>query len=277
MQLILICIDGTWRQHTLPANQRRNHSETHGHGKRAGNNREIVAEWLQAKSQRSYPDNYSRQKSTAPTMPYRAVFFDFGGVFTASPFRAVERYADDNGIDSQQLNHTVFGHYHHCDDERHPWHCLERGEITLEAARQQIMARGTAQGFDADIYTIFATLGASSVRQRIVDYALTLRTAGYTVVCITNNVREFGQGWRQLIPCDEIFDHIVDSCEEGVRKPDAEIFQRALRRAGIAAEETLFLDDFPANIDAAAAAGIDGILVGEDDDKTLRELSAALK
>ncbi|RMG57368.1 MAG: HAD family phosphatase [Bacteroidetes bacterium] len=51
-------------------------------------------------------------------------------------------------------------------------------------------------------------------------------------------------------------DHVFYSFEMGMRKPDAEIFETALNRAGWQAAETLFLDDSRANIAAAAALGL---------------------
>ena len=55
---------------------------------------------------------------------------------------------------------------------------------------------------------------------------------------------------------------VVDSCEEGIRKPDPRIFMIALDRLGVEfPERAVFLDDFDGNIDAARALGMHGILV----------------
>ena len=50
------------------------------------------------------------------------------------------------------------------------------------------------------------------------------------------------------------------SCEEGVVKPEPEIYRRLLGRYGLDPAQTLFIDDRPANIAAAAALGIRGQL-----------------
>ena len=57
-------------------------------------------------------------------------------------------------------------------------------------------------------------------------------------------------------------DVIVDSHFEGVEKPDAEIFRRALARLGAAAETTLFVGDIP-SIDVVGArnAGLRPVLL----------------
>ncbi len=58
-----------------------------------------------------------------------AVLFDFGGVFTDSPFAALEELSDELGIGPRELLEIVFGPYD--DDTDHPWHRLERGEVSL--------------------------------------------------------------------------------------------------------------------------------------------------
>jgi putative hydrolase of the HAD superfamily len=53
------------------------------------------------------------------------------------------------------------------------------------------------------------------------------------------------------------FDEILVSEEEGVRKPDAEIFRRAVQRCGVAAHEAVFVGDHPvADVEGAHLAGL---------------------
>jgi HAD superfamily hydrolase (TIGR01509 family) len=59
---------------------------------------------------------------------------------------------------------------------------------------------------------------------------------------------------------EETFDVIVISAEEGVAKPDPEIYRRTLERLGVAAEEAIFVDDWPPNVEGASTLGIHGIL-----------------
>jgi epoxide hydrolase-like predicted phosphatase len=57
----------------------------------------------------------------------------------------------------------------------------------------------------------------------------------------------------------ELFDAVIYSCEEGVRKPGAVIYQNALRALDTRPQHTLFIDDFAENIAAAQALGIQTI------------------
>lgn len=59
----------------------------------------------------------------------------------------------------------------------------------------------------------------------------------------------------------DYFDGMVTSFEARAAKPDPEIFRYACRTLGIKPEETLFLDDSQANLDAASKLGFHTALV----------------
>jgi putative hydrolase of the HAD superfamily len=58
----------------------------------------------------------------------------------------------------------------------------------------------------------------------------------------------------------EMFDAIIFSSEEKVRKPEAAIYRVALDRLGLAPDEAMFFDDFPENVDAAGRIGIEAFI-----------------
>lgn len=98
----------------------------------------------------------------------------------------------------------------------------------------------------------------------MVDLVMRLREAGLRTGILTNNVREFRDLWRWLLPYDEIFDDIVDSHEVGMRKPNAAIYELALTRLSAVAGRTAFLDDVLSNVEAAERLGLFGVVVDED-------------
>jgi putative hydrolase of the HAD superfamily len=210
------------------------------------------------------------------TAELKAVFFDFGGVFTDSPFHAFSAYGKKIGASEEQVTEIVFGGY--VVDGDHPWHQVERGEITLEAAREGIMALGKEHGLEVDIWEVFMAMAENGggLREDLVDYIPAIRGAGYTTGIITNNVVEFRDHWRAMLPVEELFDFVVDSSEVGMRKPNPAIFEKALQIAGLAPEQVLFLDDFEGNIVAAEALNIHCILVDGDGAKTVADLDAVL-
>ena len=204
------------------------------------------------------------------------IFFDFGGVFTYSPFTAIDEVGVARGAQPGQFTEVMFGSYH--EDGDHPWHRLERGEITIEDARQGILELGRAQDLDVDLYEIFGSLPRDGgLRTELVDKVGQLKGAGYRLAIITNNVIEFSDAWRSLMPVDELFDEVIDSCMEGIRKPSPQIFELALQRMNVAdVANALFLDDYPANIAAAERLGIRSILVGEDSARVIAEIDESL-
>ncbi|MFK7977241.1 MAG: HAD family hydrolase [Halioglobus sp.] len=209
----------------------------------------------------------------------QAVLFDFGGVFTDSPFHAVTEFGADIGVEPALVTQAVFGSYEH--DGEHPWHQLERGEITLEAARDAIAALGRESGMEIDIYQLFMKMAGNNAgadaRQPLVDRVRRLRNEGYRTGIITNNVVEFGEGWRSLIPVEELFEFVVDSSSVGVRKPDPAIFQLAIDKLALPPEHTVFLDDYHANVIAARQMGMHAIEVTPDVNAAIAELDTLLE
>ncbi len=109
---------------------------------------------------------------------FDAVLFDFGGVFTDSPFHAVHAFGEDLGINPGEVTELVFGSYER--DGDHPWHRLERGEISLENARELILAASDERGTPVDIYELFMRMAGNNAgadsKQPLVERVRGLKT-----------------------------------------------------------------------------------------------------
>jgi epoxide hydrolase-like predicted phosphatase len=207
-------------------------------------------------------------------MTIEAVLFDFGGVYTTSPFHVFVEAAAELGSTPEQVLSLVFGPYDR--DTDHPWHRLERGEVALPDARRDIMASAAAEGLEFDPLRILARMatGGRGAREEMVASTRRVRGRGVRTALVTNNVKEFSVAWRGLLPLDELFDAVIDSSEVGLRKPDPAIFGLALRElGGIAPQAAVFLDDFHGNVAAARRLGMVGVLVEEDPASALAELA----
>lgn len=211
-------------------------------------------------------------------MSIDAVLWDYGGVFCASPFAAVAELAGEMGVEPQQLLEIIFGPYER--DTAHPWHRLERGELPLAEAREEIIALGLEVGIDADplhFFVAMARAGGAGARAEVVELARSLVQRGLRSALVTNNAAEFRDHWKKSIPLEELFHEVVDSSEVGLRKPDPRIFELALERLGrVEPRRAVFLDDYAGNVEAARRVGLHGILVGEDYAPALEELRALL-
>ena len=197
-----------------------------------------------------------------PTAIIDTVIFDVGGVLaeTGRHSDLARRFPPEV---AEQVTRIIVGDYG--DDADHPWHRLERGEITLAENRDLNRAALLAAGIElpppSGGGTPMIEFTASAPMVALVEE---LREAGLRLGVLTNNVAEFRERWRAMLPFDEWFDDVVDSHEVGLRKPNPAIYQLALARLGAEADRTAFLDDVPTNVSAAERVGIRAVLVDPD-------------
>jgi putative hydrolase of the HAD superfamily len=81
----------------------------------------------------------------------------------------------------------------------------------------------------------------------------------HKLVLLSNTNEWHFEHCLKTFPVVGFFDAFALSYRLGCRKPDRDIYRRALGLAGSAPEETIFIDDVPAYIEAAEALGIEGI------------------
>ena len=209
----------------------------------------------------------------------QAVLFDFGGVFTPSPFEAARDAGAEFGLSHREAVELVFGPYDR--DTDHPWHRVERGELTFEEYREEVRKDSAERGVDLDPLDVLRRIGGSGsggvVREDVVEVVRTIRVTERKTALVTNNVAELRDLWRPLLPLDELFDVVIDSSEVGVRKPDPRIFELTLERVGgVDPADAVFLDDYAGNVSAAEKFGMKAILVEFDHRPAIEELLALL-
>lgn len=88
-----------------------------------------------------------------------------------------------------------------------------------------------------------------------------LRKSGITVGLISN-FEEWLEGMLIHFEVAPLFDLIVISGKEGIEKPDRQIFERALERAGVGARDAVYVGDNPVvDVEGAESVGMTGILI----------------
>jgi HAD superfamily hydrolase (TIGR01509 family) len=93
-----------------------------------------------------------------------------------------------------------------------------------------------------------------------------LRTRSIPVVVLSNawpSLRRLHRG----LGLDRYVRAMVISGEEGMSKPDARVFGRALEALGEPAERTIFVDDWPGHVEAANRLGMRGIRLRHSSDE----------
>lgn len=92
------------------------------------------------------------------------------------------------------------------------------------------------------------------------EILLYLKSNNFKIGMITNGFAEFQRNNIRALSIEEHFDTILISEVEGLRKPDPEIFRRALHRLGLKPEEAAYVGDHPDNdVFASRNVGMKGI------------------
>ncbi|MDB5454781.1 MAG: HAD-superfamily hydrolase, phosphatase [Caulobacter sp.] len=208
-------------------------------------------------------------------MAIAAVLWDFGGVFTTSPFEAFARFEAERGLPRDFIRAV-----NAADPDANAWALFERSEIDARAFDARFLAEATALGHAVRGAEVLPLL-AGDVRPRMVA-ALKACKARFKVGCITNNVVS-GQGAgmagsaAKAAAVTEIlglFDAVIESSKVGVRKPDPRIYQMMCDQLAVAPGSCVYLDDLGINCKPAAALGMTAIKVSGED-QALNDLAAA--
>jgi putative hydrolase of the HAD superfamily len=204
-----------------------------------------------------------------------AVIWDFGGVFTTSPFEAFNRYEAAHDL-PKDLIRTVNA----TNPLENAWALFERAEIDRGGFDLKFLEESTALGHPvrgADVLPLLS----GDVRPRMVE-ALKLCKRHFKVGCITNNMAQghgpgmaaSPEGASRSAAIMALFDIIVESSKAGIRKPDPRIYQIACDQLGVAPAACVYLDDLGINCKPAAGLGMKAIKVVSEA-QALADLAAA--
>jgi epoxide hydrolase-like predicted phosphatase len=185
-------------------------------------------------------------------------------VLVTSPFELIRNAG------GEEMLELMLGPYD--EDTDHPWHKVERGEIPLAEYGGWLVEETKARGLEIPQ----RMLQQMEPHEAVVDRARQLRADGYRTAVLTNNAREVGDNWRAIVPVDDLFDVVVDSCLVGMRKPNPDIYRHTADLLGVAPERCVFLDDAPGNVAGAEGVGMRAILVDLDVAPALTELDKIL-
>ncbi|MCA1832797.1 MAG: HAD family phosphatase [Actinobacteria bacterium] len=191
----------------------------------------------------------------------QAAIFDMGGVLTTPIFEAFLAFERKLGLPEHSLVRLFRERME--GDEEPDFFQLERGLITEAEYYKRLAAQikaslGIDVSFPDDPSAVRLDLWGNVRKNEEMLETVRAIAPHYKVGMLTNNVKEWTE-WRDAYPV-EIFDVIVDSCEVGMRKPDPEIYHLTCKQLGVEPNEAAFVDDIPANVEAAADLGLHAIL-----------------
>ena len=200
----------------------------------------------------------------------RAVFWDFGGVITTSPFESFARYERDNGLPPDIIRSLNAANHH-----ENAWAKLERSEVGFDDFCALYEAEAAAAGHRLDARAVLACL-SGDVRPAMVRALRVIKASGLKQACLTNNfVGATVEDGKARTPVLDLFDVIIESSKIGVRKPEPAFYRIACEKLGVEPAEAVMLDDLGVNLKPARELGMKTIKVVEER-RALEELEAIL-
>lgn len=209
-------------------------------------------------------------------MSFKAVLWDFGGVLTSSPFDAFNRYEEQHGIPKDFIRGV-----NAVNPTDNAWAKFESSRISVDAFDDAFLAETTAAGHPIPGRDVIPLLGGA-IRPDMVAVLKYCKTK-FQVTCLTNNA-DAGSGpgmaatderAAEMATVMNLFDLVIESSKEGMRKPDPEIYQLACERMGVAPAEIVYLDDLGINLKPAKAMGMTTIKVVSEE-QAIADLGAVL-
>lgn len=184
-------------------------------------------------------------------MPLTTIFFDIGGVLLT----------DGWGHESRRAAAAKFGldWEEYADRHEKVAHAIETNRMSLD----QYLTRAvfyrqrsfTREEFRAFVYA------QSQPKPESIEIAKQLAASGkYFMATLNNEIFELNVYRVESFGLRSIFPVFFSSCFLGTRKPDEEIYRTALEVTQRQADECMFIDDRPVNLECPRELGMHAIL-----------------
>lgn len=180
----------------------------------------------------------------------RNIIFDIGNVLTDFRWKG---FLEDKGFDEEMV-----GRIARASVLTPLWNEVDRGVWDVEKLLQEFIKMDPE--IEAEIRRAFDNVhGIVTKRDYAIPWIQELKAAGCRVYYLSNFA------YKTYMECRDALDFLphtdggILSYQEKVVKPDPEIYRRLLDRYSLKAEESVFIDDTKANVEAAKALGLHGI------------------
>ncbi|HDX8359895.1 TPA: HAD family phosphatase [Aeromonas hydrophila] len=179
-----------------------------------------------------------------------AIIFDLGRVVVSwDPVGIVRSVRGDHG--AEQLAERLFNHP--------DWLEVDRGTLSLHTMARQAEHRTGLSA--AENLAILQAVPASLVPDpAMLSLIESLHGAGHSLYALSNMGHASIDWLEQHQPFWRFFSGKVVSARVRMMKPEPDIYRYLLVSFDLQAEQCLFIDDSPANVTAAQALGIGGLV-----------------
>ncbi|MEK7442395.1 MAG: HAD family phosphatase [Chloroflexota bacterium] len=180
----------------------------------------------------------------------KAIIFDVGGVLLRTEdLSPREKWAKRYGMgvwdfasavfDSDEANRATVG-------------LATEGEAWLAAQQRFNVPQAEMDQFRIDFFA------GDRWDESLLDWIISLR-GRYRTAILSNawgGARKFLMSHTKVMAA---FEQLIISAEEGVRKPQGEIYRRAVQRLSVLPHEAVFVDDVLENVEAAKQVGLEAV------------------
>ena len=179
--------------------------------------------------------------------------FDLGNVLIEWNSEKILTYFEPEKERRQVLRQAIF--------ESGVWHKTDKGELSLKEACEEVLAQLDVS-YHSAIKNIFyhwyeVVYVYSGLQERIRLWS----DQGYRIYILSTTCEIFYHIEKAgLLPIYPLLSGYILSSEVGVVKPEAEIYQKLLKKYNLNPVESVFIDDIQANLDTAAELGFETIL-----------------
>jgi len=172
---------------------------------------------------------------------------DFGGVLTTDVFAAFRVFCVAEGLEPDAVRDAFMRD----DTARNLLFELELGTLPEAQFEPRFAAAIGVRDPSRLIERLFAGMRPE---ETMVEAVAAARRAGVRTGLVSNS---WGAGTKyDRSRFEELFDGVVISSEEGLRKPDPAIYALGASRIGLPPEACVFVDDLPGNLKPARAMGM---------------------
>lgn len=190
----------------------------------------------------------------------KAVIFDWGGVYIDEPMQELVRYCSSKlGVDEQTFTQSFKKH-----EPKFKKGLVSEKDFWVKLCAE-LKVEPIPELWGQAVESVFR------FRPEIRELIEELRK-NYVTALLTNTeapamryLRENGH--------DAPFDYVIASNEEGVMKPEKRIYEHALEKLGLRAQEVIFIDDNPEFVTGAQKIGI-AVIQFENYEQLIKDLQS---
>ncbi|MBQ2803606.1 MAG: HAD family phosphatase [Lachnospiraceae bacterium] len=178
------------------------------------------------------------------------IIFDIGNVLTDFRWR---EFLLDKGFSEEMVERIAQV------SVKHPlWKEFDRGTWEDEVLMQKFVEE--APELKQELYAAYSNVeGIVTPRDYAIPWIKELKAKGLKVWYLSNFARKIEIECREALRFLPYMDGGILSYKEKLIKPEPAIYELMLKRYGLVAQESVFIDDLPENVKAAKAFGIHGI------------------